>query len=486
MNRELLASIYGCLEHLNFSALPKLIKQKQVPDGTIPWSKFLVLLQNLGNCESMYYKHSYLSLKANNIQDQYIQVSNDLKNLLKPSSTTTTTTTTTSLNAAGQPIQSQSQQSQSLQHRPDDPEYSFISSLVLQTCIIVQVRIDMIGVYTTLVLSASQRQDVNLDMMINSLELIPTIYRDKITHPLLLGIKANTNYEISILRNLLKVYSFLARHVFKDTIFMLYQARIELESWKDFDQHNLSRTFDKPTGWQSNSIHQWLSLFYSALLAKATLYFHHPLRTVEEENGGSFASFKEVVVRNNPDYCSMIEAFVQKSNACFFGIFLECKGNPYTRTGYSFNSEDNIPSGLSAYPPIYFYPSDKQPTNYLPNIISILLENSSSMERPGDIFFYLDKQIYKADTTHQSSHHQGQTTPQKGNMSSSSLAALQQEYLSDYTYFLVRIDHQLFITVIYREIKKQKDSVINEFLKALVSNLRNTDLFNMLRTKRPE
>ncbi|EGG21205.1 hypothetical protein DFA_01080 [Cavenderia fasciculata] len=453
-------------------------------DSLIPWSKFMALLLTLSNCENMYYKHSYLSLKNNNIQDQYIQVSNDMRSLLKLISSPTTTTTTTG--GVQQPNQ-QNQQNQTASQIAlgyyasskkssvdDDPEISFFSSLVQQTCTIVQVRIDMIGVYTTLVMSISQ--ETNFDQLVNSLETIPTIYRDKITHPLLMGIKTNTNYEIQILKNLLKVYVSMNRHIFKDSILLLYQSRLDLDLWRDFDQLNQSRgTYSSDPKWTSNSIHQWLSIFFNALMSKSSLYFHFPLRTVEEENGGTYQSFKDATLRNNPDYVLMIEAFYQKSNSIFFGIFFECKGKPYSKMGYCFNNTE-APTGLGAYPPIFYLPQDKPPNQHLPNIISIYLTNQHALERPHDLFYYVDSQ--KVETNLKTS-----SPIAGGGGSGSGTGGGPTHETSDYTYFLVRVEAQIFISVVYKDIKKQKDPIVNDFLKVLVHNLRNTDLFNILRQK---
>jgi len=516
MNKEFVSTIYNYLGNLNFSVLPKLIKSKQTPTTNnstatdISWNKFLTSLIALSNAEQSYYKFTYLSTKNNNLQDVYGAILNDLRiisninskfnnsgsqTIGKGSSGSGANTpskdkvaTITSPNNSGSSTLSMS--------TDDNPEHSFFLALILQTCIILQVRIDMIGVYTT-ILSSINNSDINLENVGNSLELIPTIYKDKITHPLLLQIKSNTNYEISILRNLLRVQILLSKHIFKDCILLLFQSKIELDTWKEMDQlhgssggggggsRSISSSSDNR--WTLNHIHQWLFLFYNALLSKSTLYFHFPLKNVEEEIGGNIQSFREITQKNSPDYISIIENFCVKTNALFFGVIRDCQETIYSEIGYSF-IDNQVQTGLKAFPLLFYYPVDpkQSPIQHMPNIIGLILENrkspslitssssigsggsnsnttnssstSSSSTAATDIYYYLDTR--KVRDTQRST--------------------FIDEYLS---YFISKVDPQLFLCLIFKEVRKQKDQSINDFLKLLTNSLKNIDIFSILSQK---
>ncbi|KYR01967.1 hypothetical protein DLAC_00759 [Tieghemostelium lacteum] len=467
--KEFLSTIYNYLGLLQFSILPKLIKSKLNSQNDQNYNKFLQSLISISNCELSYYKFTYLSAKTNNLYEAYQQVANDLKSIYKGtgvqtspnsgsgSSNSTTSTTTGNTNTT---INKSS--------GDDNSEHSFINTLVQQTSILLHVRALLINIYTTL-LSSIQNPDLSFEQVVNGLEEVPNIYRDKITHPLLLHMKSNTNFEISILRNLLKVSVLLSKHVFKDCILLLYQSKIELDQWKDLDQKHSSssmsqqgslKTMESSSGgkWTLNTIYQWMCNYHNSLLSKSTLYFHFPLLNVEEEIGGNSMSFKEITNRNSPDYISYIETFCQKSNVLFFSIIFECKDRPYSRIGYSF-IDTEIPTGLGSYPLLYYYPLDKSPTQFLPNIVGLILQNP--LEKPLDQFYFLDVR----------------KIPQKA---SNGTTTFQEDHFS---YFITKIEPQLYLSIVYKDIKKQKDQNINDFIKTLINSLRIIDIIAQLKLK---
>ncbi|KAF2075817.1 hypothetical protein CYY_002900 [Polysphondylium violaceum] len=507
MNKEFVSTVYNYLGNLNFGLLPKLIKSKQTPTNNnstatdISWNKFLQSLIALSNAEQAYYKFTYLSTKNSNLQDIYGVILNDLR-IISNINSKFNSNQGTAVAAGGKgatagtstptkdkmTITSPTGNSTPLSMSSDDqnPEHSFFVALILQTCIILQVRIDMIGVYSA-ILSSINNSDVSLENIGNSLELIPVIYKDKITHPLLLQIKSNTNYEISILRNLLRVQILLSKHIFKDCILLLFQSKIELDSWREMDQGgssgSRSNSSSNDNRWASNHIHQWLFLFYNSLLSKSTLFFHFPLKNVEEEIGGNGQSFREISQKNSPDYISIIENFCVKTNALFFGVIRDCQETVYSSIGYSF-IDNQVQTGLKAFPLLFYYPMDpkQSPMQHMPNIIGLILENrksptvittpsnsgsggsssnsnaSSTNANVTDIYYYLDTRKVR--------------DPQR--------STFVDEYLS---YFISKVDPHLFLCLIFKEVRKQKDQSINDFLKLLTNSLKNIDIFSILSQK---
>ncbi|KAN0006864.1 hypothetical protein ACTFIU_005057 [Dictyostelium citrinum] len=581
MNKEFLSSIYNHLSCLNFSVLPKMVKQKQTSitsnssPSDIVWNKFLQSFSNVSNCEFSYYKFTYLSMKTNNLQDSYVNILNELRiicNLNKsntttssntitsptflnnnsPTSPTTSTTTTTNTitktttpspttptkntssftfasllrSPTSQQNQQQQQQQQPkplTQQQIDDQnsENSFFLTLVQQTCVILQVRVEMIGIYQSL-LQLLINQDLNIETIENALDLIPTIYKDKITHPLLIQIKTNINYEISILKNLLKAHTFVSKHEFKDSILLLYKSKMELDQWRETENglHSTGSTHKHSSSssssssnhhhhhhndrWTSNHIHQWLSMFHNSILSKSTLYFHFPLLNVEEEIGGTSSSFKEIYQKNSPDYISIIENFCTKNGVLFFGLIFEAKNRNYNKIGYSFIEPESV-SGIGAFPLLFYYPLDKSPMQHLPNIIGLIMQNYQSLERPNDILYYLDcrkvKDIgFRNNESGSSTNNGGSTNSgfggSSGNNSNSSynsgvgggsssssfrVVTTYDEYI---TYFISRVEQQgVLVSIIFKDIKKQKDQHINEFLKLLINSLRMNDVISILRQK---
>ncbi|KAK5582985.1 hypothetical protein RB653_004575 [Dictyostelium firmibasis] len=569
MNREFLSSIYNHLGCLNFSVLPKMVKQKQTSitsnsnPSDIVWNKFLQSFGNLSNCEFSYYKFTYLSVKTNNLQDSYITILNELRitcNLNKSNTnnnnnaitsptflnnngpTTSPTTTPTPTITTPSPTtptkstssftfasllrsptsQQQQQQQQQQQPKPltqqqiDDQnsENSFFLTLIQQTCVILQVRVEMVGIYQSL-LQLLINQDLNIETIENALDSIPTIYKDKITHPLLIQIKTNINYEISILKNLLKAHTLVSKHEFKDSVLLLYKSKIELDQWRETEnglhstgtshKHSSSSSSSSSNHhhnerWASNHIHQWLSMFHNSILSKSTLYFHFPLLNVEEEIGGSPSSFKEIYQKNSPDYISIIENFCTKNGVLFFGLIFEAKDRKYNKTGYSFIEPESV-GGMGAFPLLFYYPLDKSPMQHLPNIIGLIMQNYQSLERPNDILYYLDCRKVK-DTGYRNNetgiNGGGSTNSGFGvggsNSSSSSsynsavggssglkVTTTYDEYI---TYFISRVEQQgVLVSIIFKDIKKQKDQHINEFLKLLINSLRMNDVISILRQK---
>lgn len=217
-----------------------------------------------------------------------------------------------------------------------------------------------------------------------------------------------------------------------------------------------------------------------------------------------------------------IENFCSKNGVLFFGLIFEAKNRNYNKIGYSFIEPESV-GGLGAFPLLFYYPLDKSPMQHLPNIIGLIMQNYQSLERPNDILYYLDCRKVKDTGYRNNENSSGSSSSTNGGStnsgfgisssggvsgnnsnsnnninsgynnnsgvvsgggSSSSSFKVVTTYDEYITYFISRVEQQgVLVSIIFKDIKKQKDQHINEFLKLLINSLRMNDVISILRQR---
>eukprot|EP01111_Echinosteliopsis_oligospora_P014264 TRINITY_DN5340_c0_g1_i1.p1 TRINITY_DN5340_c0_g1~~TRINITY_DN5340_c0_g1_i1.p1 ORF type:complete len:461 (-),score=71.49 TRINITY_DN5340_c0_g1_i1:10-1392(-) len=446
--QQALAAYLTCLECFNFSIATKPFKTKVCETAGYPWNKLIAALNSLCICEGYYYKLVWLETSKNRIDELYAQIHTDLKVLLQKNAFSPTDSYN-NMNAFNPVIAHGSKGSLSVGSKGNiaigaivsNEEASFYISLIQQICTVINVRLEMITVYSMFVAYISNPADyVEISKILNR---VLDSFRDKITHHLLYQIKNNIMSEISILKCLVAAQIALSTVSFKDCILLLSQCRLELDGWRD-QIRQLQPDQKTQQSKYIHAIHQWLTLFLATLTAKATFYFYPILKKKEEDITSNPNAGRELASRLDPDYISVIDSFTQRTQLSNISLIYESKGGSYCATGYSCVSNEPL-TGLGSWPCIFSYPKENAPLQHWPNIISIISANYAKLDQQKEpyVYFY-DSKI---------------TT----------------------TYFISRMEPQITMVLIYEiDRKKPTDPTIWEFIHAIVKAVRNKDIFRLL------
>ncbi|KAK9695180.1 hypothetical protein K7432_013113 [Basidiobolus ranarum] len=251
--------------------------------------------------------------------------------------------------------------------------------------------------------------------------------------------------ELNMLYNIFKAQIALSEYNFKRSTVSLYTAKSELHEWKKacslleaHDKH--SRPFRNTPQLPNNM--GWVSQFTNELMSKLTFYFQDTLLEKERILGGEL---KNLWRRIEPDYFTLIRNFRRRSGAHSISLIYEIDSEkPFHKKGYVCPVRDyETPTGLMSFPCIYSYP-ESPPYEHWPNLISIMQVNEELLTdtRSKCIHFY-DKKVGS-------------------------------------TYYLIRVDVQITLVVIFLDRHGNPENSTVEFMKYIARHLRNTEIFEMM------
>ncbi|KAI9145325.1 hypothetical protein BKA69DRAFT_562236 [Paraphysoderma sedebokerense] len=178
----------------------------------------------------------------------------------------------------------------------------------------------------------------------------------------------------------------------------------------------------------------WMYKLSESVNVKMTFYFYSILQKTAtmEQSKLNFSGIDTVTSKLNPNIFDVIKDFVKQSRAFNVSLMFQVdKSIPFHIDGYSCAELAESYDGLNSYPTIYSYPNLSTPSEHLPNIVSLILSSISGqspvLELGSCIQFYDNK--------------------------------------VDSSYFVLKLDAQVLLTVIYKEKRNPKCQVTLDFLE---------------------
>eukprot|EP01117_Protostelium_nocturnum_P003596 TRINITY_DN1480_c0_g1_i12.p1 TRINITY_DN1480_c0_g1~~TRINITY_DN1480_c0_g1_i12.p1 ORF type:complete len:424 (-),score=97.02 TRINITY_DN1480_c0_g1_i12:30-1301(-) len=238
------------------------------------------------------------------------------------------------------------------------------------------------------------RSELTTDQSIKEIQKITQFEISNTDHPFIINLKKHFNAELSSFSNLLSSQHYIVNLQMKDAIVFLFKSKYILADWKTMiQQDQISANQKIPVRFSFN----WLSSFYSAISSKFSFYFMRSLNMKDEECGGDPRQFLSSQSKSEPNFYSLIEIFVSRTDALSLSIIADSNKLPFhfESTSYKcyppdYNYEDEKLSGIRSWPAIFNYPKEVPPQEHWPNIINIIFENQSSLKDP---FQFFDRKV---------------------------------------------------------------------------------------------
>jgi len=298
---------------------------------------------------------------------------------------------------------------------------------------------ELINIYKLL---ASVKAIPEYDIFIKSLSQIKEQLLTNIDHEFLLNIKKNIETEVSVLLNLLKTQVHLGNYDFKESLFLLYAAKTELDNWR-LSLNEYSPKENEGFKPFKSGVYHWLNVFQRSLHSKLTFYFYPIL-----EKSGDMTLCNQLDI----NYYSVVENFVTKSQCHSVCLVLDSSKLTNTRlptgvpeVGYQLPSEEEpAVQGIASWPCVFSYPREAPPLNHWHNIVSLIIDNIDELDKyQNPVYFHDDK--------------------------------------LNFTYYISKVEPRLLIVILFLKKRKKNDQVIDEFLWIMSTHLRNIKVFSRLK-----
>ncbi|XP_066922875.1 KICSTOR subunit 2-like [Clytia hemisphaerica] len=319
-----------------------------------------------------------------------------------------------------------------------------------------QARLEMIDFYEYF-MKCKWSHVRNTKEIITTIQKINTMFTKDFHHPVLDPVKTGFNFETEILNTLLQAELKLCEWEFLESLLTLRECQSKLHAWrllspsnsvkeqllasftyKSFFMRGAKKQIDTP------ALYQWLQLFHLHMLSKFSFYFYSTLL----HGQAASPDLKGSLTKNSIDYVAKITTFQRKTDAHSISLVLDTttKEKVYKGHGYFMdNTLVNAPTGINSYPSIVNIPPENVPaTAHWPNIIIMLTDRTNDLNAT-------DKIGYLHDTRLES------------------------------TYFLIKVDVRMYLVLIFKMKKKERDSYIQNFLLEMRANLGHDKLFQMLK-----
>ena len=347
---------------------------------------------------------------------------------------------------------------------------AFVYELCKQLNQFVQARLKMIDFYEYF-MKCKWSNVRNTKEIIVAIQEVGELFLKSFHHPVLDSLKTAFNYETEIITSLLTAEHKLCEWEFLESLLTLRDCKTKLHAWRILsppvsvkDQQDATFKYSFFTSKQSKkqsetpTLYQWLQLFYCHLLSKFSFYFYTTL-----SSQAASPDLKGSLSKNTIDYISKVTNFQRKTDAHSVSLVLDASSKESVYKGHGYFLENtlvDIPTGINSYPSVVSIP-ENIPKEHWPNIISMLTDsrmselNSSSSSVTSSsstvVSAAVEKVCYLYDTRMES------------------------------TYFWIKVDVRMFLVLVYRMKKKEKDSYINNFLTEIRANLGHEKLFQMLK-----
>eukprot|EP01130_Rhizamoeba_saxonica_P018758 TRINITY_DN9510_c0_g1_i2.p1 TRINITY_DN9510_c0_g1~~TRINITY_DN9510_c0_g1_i2.p1 ORF type:complete len:397 (-),score=70.48 TRINITY_DN9510_c0_g1_i2:190-1380(-) len=324
--REIFSAFYQSLERFDFSKAALLIQAESSKEDVYPFIREMLppLLLWIA-CEKVYYNFGYLNFNDENHPENYLsslysRITRDMNQLIVVLDT--------------------------LKDCSNDDyvvgELGFVSDLIKQTLLLVNMRRKTIAIYCSLSQDIDGRPEF-MDLVLKLKALQSTIHI--CIHPYLSQIKDNLLSEINIIQKLLYAQVLLEQYKYKAAILAIYQCKMELSS----EKHN---ALDKDA---EHPLFKWYYNFLDKIIGKTVFYFHR----IFTEKEIDLSAIKSITSDLKVNYHEEVKAFSEVSGCNNFSIILDVEP-----------TEKN--SGIRSWPCVYSYPEKRPPMSEMPTIISLV------------------------------------------------------------------------------------------------------------------
>jgi len=441
---DLVSRYLHTLSTLRHTAAAALLKDKRNHSLGIPWSALLTPLGTLATAEATYYSLSFLesrALKNHMLRGLYSQFLMNLRSFDKA--------THEMLDTVGEDRNNACAES-------EDP--TFFAAVLKDCHHLAECRLEMVSVYGKLANSVGQPEQYQ-----NIIEIVAKLTErvrnpKSFVHPLTQTMKAYVLHELTILERLLRAQQAISNYQFKDSVFLTFECKTELEKWR-----TLLAECRQPGGGGSKSnlrkedstaqcsIYTWLRDFSHVTASRMLVYFSTIYSQQRGPNGRAF-DIRLLSASLRPDFYSVIEGFAQSTEAQSVFIIYEVPrettpGVQFSREGYvppSAHKRYKPPEGLNSWPAIFAYPGEP-PADHWPNVVSMILDNDTALQQ-FKVLMYFDKAI-------------------------------------DCTYTAVRVDVAYTLMAIHKGKQRTSESNIRNYMSTIADHLRNTFILARLRPK---
>eukprot|EP00794_Sanderia_malayensis_P011882 gene11882-13115_t len=272
---------------------------------------------------------------------------------------------------------------------------------------------------------------------------------------------AISNLEVEVVKNLFKAEQEMQKWRFFPSLMLLYECQANLNSWIQLQPPHSTRELAAQTTATKSPVvliatatrrhrhlpflYQWLYQLHLAVVSKFSLYFHTTLSAQTNP-----AEMKLMSTKTSIDYFTKLSTFIKKSDALNVSLILDTtsmervSGHGYTLP----NIQREKPSGIEMYPAIVSLPESK-PTIHWPAVISILTGKTGELSCPGRVVYFFDDRQKR-------------------------------------TYYLIKVDVNITMVIVFNVKKKEKDSYVQKFLLETRSLLNHDSNFQMLKPRQSQ
>jgi len=307
----------------------------------------------------------------------------------------------------------------------------------------VSARKEMIDFYVKMAKSRWDNKECD-EQLVKYLENIGLRHENEFHHPLLDSLKTSFSLEIEIVQDLFKAELELQQWNYFQSLLHLFQCQANLHSWTQLVPPNALRELAAQAAsrsplsiimsrknWHPPFLYQWLYQKHLAVISKFSLYFHTTLSSQTNQS-----EMKAMTSKTTIDYFAKISTFMRKTDAHCVSLVLDsnCANHISPGDGYFMpNVEREKPTGLDTYPAIVSF-LEAMPASYRPNIVSLLSDRSSELAQPGRIVYHFEE---------------------RGSL----------------THYLIKVDVQIYLVIIFNGKRKEKDSYVQKFMTEMRSLL---------------
>uniref|UniRef100_A0A6B2L6K1 Uncharacterized protein n=1 Tax=Arcella intermedia TaxID=1963864 RepID=A0A6B2L6K1_9EUKA len=384
------------LEQLQFAKASKILRcsLKEELRGSISFL-FAPLLM-LTACESVYYSLSFMEFsqeRENYLQILYSQVVSDLNQVTAVLDTVIT--------------------NEPNQESPEVIQAKFLSHLLKHLRQIIVTRKKMIGVYLDLM---NRKDTIDYGQLVENLTGIKNQVEKEVDHYLMAQLRDNIICEIDLLSKLFLTQKNISLFKFKDSLFLIYQCKCEIEAL----DHKLQSVDESLADPLEYSVFRFFKTFLASLTAKACFYFRSGLFNQEDNF---------LTIRPELDYHKQVMAFVEKTK-CF-------------NVSVVVHMSQKAAIGTLSWPRVYSFPEDSQPDQHWPNVISLIQENKKYLSNFGNSPYYIfDPKVNSS-------------------------------------YFIAKVDKTVFLLAIFNGMIPEQEADVASFFNSIAFGLRNWNLLEL-------
>lgn len=305
---------------------------------------------------------------------------------------------------------------------------------------------------------------------------IHSLYSSSLTHCLLSPLSKSFKFELDAVKSLMVSLSEINRWRFYEALMSLDQGRNSLQQWGDLihasvrgidllmSTSNKMSFFDSLRSFRSTTIGgggaeqiepvllDWLEQLKGSLHSKFSLYFFEVLLAQT-----SMQDMEEKCAKLNIDYITKITTFQRRVDATAVSLVFDATPDQSKYMGPGFHHPDKImPSvlqGLDLYPAPFTSPiigtggtciPQDEVARHWPCVVKMMNDFKRDLEQPDKIVYLCDQRL-------------------------------------DNTYYLMRMDPQMTMVVIFERSKMEREPQISTFLQEIAGQLRCTKLFASLK-----